>query len=173
MSTRSLLELRRRQNHVQSERQKEPGQENLDPTQVSLFRVKFLRSFGNHIAIPHTSQDSTARVVETWTRMGQSYQWRQWKGHQRLGTGNGTDRYGRGKQVGRWYSTWGHNGTSCILRRSIGSNSSSSIHQDNQEPRNHNSFSHGKNKSGTLTSNNNSQTRTASSTLRGKIEENN
>ena len=67
----------------------------MDPAQVSLFRVKFIRSFGNHIAIPHTSQDSTARVVETWTRMGQSYQWRQWKGHQRLGTGNGTDRYGR------------------------------------------------------------------------------
>ncbi|XP_075259875.1 uncharacterized protein LOC142351623 [Convolutriloba macropyga] len=73
-----------------------------------------------------------------------------------------------GKAIKEWYNTWGHNGTSSILRRIIGSNSSSSIHQDNQEPRNHNSFSHGKNKSGTLTSNNNSQTRTASSTLRGK-----
>ena len=138
-----------------------------------VFCVKFLRSFGNNISIPHPSKDSTARTVETWTRRGQSHQWRQWKGHQGLGRGNRTVRYGRGKQVGRWYRTWGHNGTSRILRRIIGSNSSGSIHQDKQQPRNHNSFSYGKNKNGTLTSNNNSQTRTASSTLCSKIEENN
>ena len=59
------------------------------------------------------------------------------------------------------------------MRRIIGSSSSGSIHQDNQQPRNHNSFSYGKNKSGTFTSNNNSSTRTASSTLCSKIEENN
>ena len=33
-------------------------------------------------------QDPTAKNVETWTRMGQSLQWRQWEGHQGLGTGS-------------------------------------------------------------------------------------
>ena len=80
-------------------------------------------------------------------------------------------RYGRVKQVGRWYSTWGHTGTSCIMRRIIRSNSS--LHQDNQEPKNHKSFSDGKNKSGSVTSNNNTQNRIASSNSCSTIEENN
>ena len=130
-----------------------------------LFVSNLLRSSGNQISFPHPSQDSTSRIVETRTRMGQSHQWRQWKVHQGLGTGNGTVRYIRDKQVARRESTWGHNGTSCILRHIIGGYSSSSIHQDNQEPRNKNSFSGKKT--------NNSQTRTASSTLCSKIEENN
>ena len=69
---------------------------------VFLFYVKFLLSYWNHISIPHPSKDSTAGTVHTWTRMGQSYQWRQWKGHQGLGTGSRTIRHGRGKQVGGW-----------------------------------------------------------------------
>ena len=48
-------------------------------TQVSVFCAKFQRSSGNHICNPHPSKDSTARTVETWTRMGQSHQWRQKK----------------------------------------------------------------------------------------------
>ena len=79
-------------------------------TQVSVFCVKFLRSFGNHISFPHSSQNSTARTKETCTQMGKNHQWRQRKGYQGWGTGNGTIRYGRSKQVGRWYGTWVHNG---------------------------------------------------------------
>ena len=67
----------------------------------------------------------------------------------------------------------GDGGKSRFLQRIIGSNSSSSIHQENQELRNNNLLSDGKNKSGTLATNNNSLTKSASSTLCSKIEEHN
>ena len=44
----------------------------MDTTQFSVFCVKFLQSFGNHISFPHQSRDSTARTMETRTRMRQS-----------------------------------------------------------------------------------------------------
>ena len=50
---------------------------------------------------------------------------------------------------------------------------SGSIHQDNQQPMSHNSFSYGKNKSGTFTSNNISQNRTPNRILCSNIEEKN
>ena len=79
----------------------------METTKVSVFCFKFLRSFGPHISLPHPNQYSTARTVEKRSWVGQSLQWRQWKGYQGLGTGNGTVRSGRGKQVSRRYSTWG------------------------------------------------------------------
>ena len=57
------MELGRRQNNVQSERRKELGQENMNTTKVSVFCVKFLQSFENHIPIPHPSKDS---LLELW-----------------------------------------------------------------------------------------------------------
>ena len=140
----------------------------MDTTQVSVFCVKFPRSFRNHISFRHPNQDSTAWIMESWTRMEQSNHWRQGKSHQELVTENGTVWYGSGKHVGRWYSSWRRYGTSYFLGRIIGTSSSNSIYQDNQKPRNRSSFFYGKNKSGTLTSNNNSEIRTASSTLCSK-----
>ena len=36
----------------------------MDTMQVSVFCVKFLQSFGNHISIPHPSKNLTARTVK-------------------------------------------------------------------------------------------------------------
>ena len=68
-SSLNSFELGRRQNNVQSERQKELGPENKDTTQASVFCLKFLRSFGNHISTPHPSKDFTARTMDAnWTK---------------------------------------------------------------------------------------------------------
>ena len=131
--------------------------------QVSIFRVKFLRPVANLISFSHPSQDSIARTDKykrEWDMVisgdnGKAIKY--WVEETKLLGTVGVKRLVVGTALGHTIP--------CFLRRIIGNSSSSSIHQDNQEPRKHNSFSYGKNRSGNLTSNNNSQTRIASSTF--------